>query len=412
MPRLTLAVLACFGLASPLASAGDLNPPSGPLAPTMKTLQQVEPRMPIDSTNTPGDADSTYRIARPGSYYLTANLNGEFGKNGIKIDSSDVTIDLMGFEVFGVFGSLDAMVSVGGAAGITIRNGRITSWGDEGIDLVGSDNVVIEDVVVTGVAGYGVQTRYSAIIRGCTFVACGASAVQTSEQSIVTDCVAEASAGSGFDLGWGSHIAGCVATNNGSAGIDTGNGTSVVNCSTRGNSGGIRAGEGANISSCTSYQDNGIGILAGEGTTVSGCTVRFSISTGISLDDYAVARGNTVSQSITDGIVVASNCAVIDNTVLEAGIGNGNFGHGIRVTGSDTRIESNQTTDCDVGYKIEGAGNLIIRNSSSGNASHWDIAIGNRLAPIVVGGTNVAPVVGSAYAGGLGTTDPNANFTY
>ena len=55
----------------------------------MKTLQQIEPRIPINSTNTPGDADSTYKISRPGNYYLTDNLIGEFGKAGIEIEAAD-----------------------------------------------------------------------------------------------------------------------------------------------------------------------------------------------------------------------------------------------------------------------------------------------------------------------------------
>ena len=51
---------------------GPLAPP-GAAAPTTKTLDQVEPRIAINSTNTPGDADSLYKITQPGSSYLTGN---------------------------------------------------------------------------------------------------------------------------------------------------------------------------------------------------------------------------------------------------------------------------------------------------------------------------------------------------
>ena len=34
------------------AGAGDLNPPAGPILPTMKPLDQVEPRTAINATNT------------------------------------------------------------------------------------------------------------------------------------------------------------------------------------------------------------------------------------------------------------------------------------------------------------------------------------------------------------------------
>ena len=58
--------LLMFGAASP-AFSGSLTPPAGPVAPT----PGPEPRIAINATNTPGDADSVYRIAQPGSYYLT-----------------------------------------------------------------------------------------------------------------------------------------------------------------------------------------------------------------------------------------------------------------------------------------------------------------------------------------------------
>ena len=79
-----------------LLAQGPLTPPGAP-APTMKTLDQIEPRIAINATNTPGDASSLFRIAQPGSYYLTGNITGVAGKDGIEIASSNVTIDLMGF---------------------------------------------------------------------------------------------------------------------------------------------------------------------------------------------------------------------------------------------------------------------------------------------------------------------------
>lgn len=47
--------------------AGDVNPPAGPVGGTMKTLSEVELRIGINATNTPGDADSLYRITAPAS---------------------------------------------------------------------------------------------------------------------------------------------------------------------------------------------------------------------------------------------------------------------------------------------------------------------------------------------------------
>ena len=99
-------------IASLIANAGPLAPPAGPIAPTNKTLAEVEPRIAINATNTPGDADSLFRIAAPGSYYLTGNITGVVGEHGIEIASSGVTLDLMGFELLGVAGSLDGAALV------------------------------------------------------------------------------------------------------------------------------------------------------------------------------------------------------------------------------------------------------------------------------------------------------------
>src|SRR5690349_10378629 len=79
---------------------GSLTPP-GPPAPSMKTLQQVEPRTPISSL--------PYTITEAGSYYLTTNLVGTAGQNGITINAPRVSLDLMGFELRGVGGTFSGI---------------------------------------------------------------------------------------------------------------------------------------------------------------------------------------------------------------------------------------------------------------------------------------------------------------
>ena len=74
---------------SGIAFSGPLDPPGAP-APTMKTLQQVEPRTPISSI--------PFTITTPGSYYVTSDL-ATTGTLGIRIDTNDVTLDLSGFTL-------------------------------------------------------------------------------------------------------------------------------------------------------------------------------------------------------------------------------------------------------------------------------------------------------------------------
>src|SRR5262245_30915896 len=83
------------------ASAGNLNPPAGTIAPTMKDLNTVEPRTPISSL--------PFTIGLPGSYYLTRDLTGTSGQYGIIVLASDVTLDMSGFALHGVPGSLDGI---------------------------------------------------------------------------------------------------------------------------------------------------------------------------------------------------------------------------------------------------------------------------------------------------------------
>src|SRR5580698_3192796 len=97
------ALLAFATLNSQLSTTfaqGSLTPPGAP-APTMKSLDQVEARTIVDAANTPGDASDLFIISQPGSYYLTANLAGASGKNGIEITTNNVTLDLNGFSLQG-----------------------------------------------------------------------------------------------------------------------------------------------------------------------------------------------------------------------------------------------------------------------------------------------------------------------
>jgi hypothetical protein len=60
--RILCAVISSFLLLPSAFPQGSLTPPGTP-APTMKTLEQIEPRTPVDLAHPPGDADSAFRIA-------------------------------------------------------------------------------------------------------------------------------------------------------------------------------------------------------------------------------------------------------------------------------------------------------------------------------------------------------------
>jgi hypothetical protein len=103
---------------STVFAQGSLTPPGAP-APTMKTLDQIEPRMPISS--------APFTINVPGSYYLTTNLTVSSG-NGITIVASDVTLDLSGFTISSTdpANSGRGIMSSGARINLAIYNGHIS----------------------------------------------------------------------------------------------------------------------------------------------------------------------------------------------------------------------------------------------------------------------------------------------
>jgi len=115
--------------------AGELDPPAGPVVPTHKTLTEVEPRIAVNADNTPGDADSLFKITQPGSYYLTGNVTGQSGMHGIQLEADGVTLDLGGFTLLGVAGSLDGINMPAFRENVVIRNGHLRNWGESGIRI-------------------------------------------------------------------------------------------------------------------------------------------------------------------------------------------------------------------------------------------------------------------------------------
>src|SRR2546423_1534950 len=105
--RFLLVVLVAAQTTTISFGQGSLTPPAGP-APTMKSLQQIEPRMDLQnapaSAVTTSDANYDFIINQAGSYYLTANI-ATSKPNAIQINTAGVTLDLNGFRISRASGS-------------------------------------------------------------------------------------------------------------------------------------------------------------------------------------------------------------------------------------------------------------------------------------------------------------------
>jgi len=309
----------------------------------MKTLDQVEPRIPITGIPT--------NLAAPGSYYLTGNFTGSAGTNGITILLSGVSIDLQGFWLEGVPGSGDGIAVAAGRRNIIIRNGVIRNWGGDGIDAGGASivNATVLDVhaVSNGLDGIRVNSL-SSVLR-CTATDNQANGIRgIGIACLVEDCVSGVNQQDGFNLPTSSTISDCTARDNFEDGIEVQGGTVVQNCSSVANdSAGIR--------------------VTGPGSVVQGCSATASGTEGIFI-------------SARDTYVYGNNC---DQN------GGGGVSAGILVTNSGAvttgnRIDSNHLVGNDLGIVILGTSNLVIRNSVSGSmlGTNYQFAAGNSIGRI------------------------------
>lgn len=374
-----------------LFAQGSLTPPAGP-APTMKRLDQIEPRTIINATNTPGIGNNMFVISSSGSYYLTGKITGVSGKNGILINAVNVTIDLNGFPLTGVPGSLAGIWDGGSNHGnATIRNGTVLFWGGTGIDMGVSLNSLVENLTVTNNGGAGLSMYNGCVVRDCISRTNSGDGISTGPYANVTHCIAVDSAnGYGFNLGEHSLVSDCVATTNKAYGISTGDNSMVSRCTTTQNfGGGISVGTGSTVASCTasansSGNGSGRGITTSNGCTVTDSTasyntVQYGIVTGLaSTIRNCTASGNTSSQTTSAGILSAGStvigCTANDNTNTNALTHT--TGMGIYVNGSNSSIRSCHTDGNKADGISVGSNSLVADNECSNNGLNGILANG------------------------------------
>jgi parallel beta-helix repeat protein len=331
----------------------------------MKTLDEVEPRIPIHASDLP------LSITSPGSYYLAENILA--GGDGISIEADDVTIDLMGFSLRGGTGSaISACCSITQA---TVKNGTISGWEGHGVDLAAFNNCTVADVRAQENGITGIRLGPGGLVVNSTVRENGSSGIQVTG-GVVRGSTAIANVRQGINLGSGSVASDCAASWNGEAGINSGNRCVITRCSADSNT--------------------GAGIVASSWTSVAGCTTTFNGQQGIRGLVGLRIEGCVVVENSGDGIQIGGESYVIGNTCDR------NNQAGIRINGVGTRVEGNNVTDntfFGITIPVE-TGSLVIKNSARGNGNDYNIAAGNTVGPIL------------GVADPITSTNPWANFSY
>jgi len=342
---LALAGLAVFSL---FAVGGSLQP-SAPPGPTMKTLDEVEPRIPITQDDIP------LTITDSGSYYLTDDLTS--AGIAITVNVNDVTIDLAGFSLIGPGSGGNYGIYITNQSNIQVRNGTVRSFGYHGIYALGTSNanhsVINVRSLDNGRSGiYLVGSGH--LVKGCLLS--GNNGVYG---AIRLD-------------GNGCTVIDNVVSNNQYRGIEI----VGASCTVRGNA---------------VYNNQSLGIYSGTYATVTGNNIASNQHWGMSVGNGSMVIGNSISKNWLYGIFAGDSCTVLNNTVVDnnqsdtaghAGIRAGkgcivkannaraNLRNNIYLASYGNAVEENLVTGSTFGIYFNSGGNFYANNRASGNTTN------------------------------------------
>jgi parallel beta-helix repeat protein len=293
---------------------GPLTPPGAP-APTMKTLDQIEPRIPLNTNTAPGDLGDQFVIAKPGSYYLTTNVIGVAPKTCIRIQASDVVLDLNGFSLIGVSNTLAGVFVPGGVINVCVRHGTVRDWGNSGINATAVQNGSFEDLILFGngtsgvTFGHGIVAGTNSLVRSCQACANSFDGIAMENGGFIVECLSRSNSVDGIFAGSGVLIRGCVSSFNQGDGIRAGDNCLIVDNISYGNRTANKAGISLfNSSGGTRVENNNVsGNNYGISVSTNGnFIVRNSAHSNFTAN-FNINGTNTVGPIITTTGVITNN---------------------------------------------------------------------------------------------------------
>ncbi len=405
-----LAFLVSATAASRLMGQGSLTPPGAP-APTMKRLDQVEPRTLIPGGSAP------FVISASGSYYLAGNI-AVAGGGAITVNASNVTLDLNGFTISSSANPATgtAVTISAGFTNVTVRNGHIFGSGTisstgafsgagfldgiaAGADDLGS-GVRVHDLTVTGCGGDGINLGSvitaplvsSAVVERCAVRHVGRYGIQaaTVRSSSVTEC-------GNYGIRASAAVSDCVALVRGikeaiscreaigCTGIALGSNSYGMKVSVASNCYGYSAtsvGIYASETATGCYGDGQLGLLAG---VAMNCTGRGTTNRGLRAEQSATNCYGTSTSGIGLSTASATNCYGSSDSDIGLRASNAtncqgvsNSGIGLYADFTATSCQG-QTTSGPYGLQVPGIANTCTGGHSNGGVA-LKATIGNSCA--------------------------------
>lgn len=307
-------------------------------------------------------------IASAGSYVLTENLTGQNGSHGITILCGDVVLDLNGYHLEGVAGSLDGITVPLPRLNLTVRNGTISAWGSNGVAMLSSTNCVIADLRVFDNGADGVNAGFGSLVTHCLLAYNGdgipgtelGDGIEVENSSVVRDCVVIDNDEHGIDAHSGTVVENCVLIDNLHDGIHGSKSITVYGCIAAGNDEGLEVDRASRIEQCVvrASLEDGYRNIAG-GCRFVQCTAFANGDDGIDIDTADMVTDCIAYSNVQEGIETSSS----GNVTISRNVSSENGDDGIKTDGHGSRIDGNlmiQNGGDEI--KVSQTNNIVIRN--------------------------------------------------